>query len=256
MLYRSEEEIEKIKKSSLLVGKTLGEIARILKTGITTASIDRIAEEFIRDHGGVPAFKGYNGFPATLCISINDQIVHGIPGNNEIQDGDLVSIDCGAVLDGFYGDYAYTFAVGNVDPETLKLAHVTKEALELAVLQAVAGQRVGDIGYVVQQHVEKHGYSVVRDLVGHGIGKHLHEKPNVPNFGKRGNGAQLPENMVICIEPMVNMGSRDVVQEKDGWTMRTRDRKPSAHFEHMVVVRKEHAEVISTYEYIENNWKQ
>lgn len=256
MLYRSEEEIDKLKNSSLLVGKTLGEVARNLKAGITTAKMDRIAEEFIRDHGGVPAFKGYNGFPATLCISINDQIVHGIPGENEIQDGDLVSVDCGAVLDGFYGDYAYTFAVGQVHPETLKLASVTKEALELAVLQAVAGQRVGDIGFVVQQHVEKHGYSVVRDLVGHGIGKHLHEKPNVPNFGKRGTGAQLPENMVICIEPMVNMGTREVVQEKDGWTMRTRDRKPSAHFEHMVVVRKDHAEVISTYQFIENNWKQ
>lgn len=255
MLQKTEEEILLLKKSSLLVGKTLGEVALHLKPGVTTKKIDDIAEQYIRDNGGIPAFKGYNGFPATLCISVNDEVVHGIPGPKVIKEGDVVSIDCGVILNGYYGDYAYTFIVGESNAITHKLVNVTKEALYKGIEQAVTGNTIGDIGYAIQLHVERNGFSVVRDLVGHGIGQHLHEKPEVPNYGKKGMGMPLPENLVICIEPMINMGTKNVKQDRDGWTIRTKDGKPSAHFEHMVVVRNGKAEVLSTYEFVEQNWK-
>ncbi|PLW94263.1 MAG: type I methionyl aminopeptidase [Marinilabiliales bacterium] len=255
MLQKTEEEILLLKKSSLLVGKTLGEVALHLKPGVTTKKIDEIAEQYIRDNGGIPGFKGYSGYPATLCISVNDEVVHGIPGPRVIKDGDVVSVDCGVILNGYYGDYAYTFIVGESDEKTQKLVNVTKESLYKGIEQAVTGNTIGDIGYAIQLHVERNGFSVVRDLVGHGIGQHLHEKPEVPNYGKKRMGMPLPENMVICIEPMINLGTKNVKQDRDGWTIRTRDGKPSAHFEHMVVIRNGEAEVLSTYEFVEQNWK-
>lgn len=253
-LQKTEEEILKIKESSLLVGKTLGEVAKLIRPGVTTAQLDKVAEEFILSHGAVPAFKGYRGYPATLCVSINDEVVHGIPGNRVIKDGDIVSVDCGVYFNGYFGDYAYTFIVGEVDERVYKLVQVTYEALQLGIQQAVAGNHLGDIGSAIQAFVEKHGFSVVRDLVGHGIGKNLHEKPEVPNYGKKGKGMKLAENMVLCIEPMINLGAYDVYVASDGWTIKTRDRKPSAHFEHMVVVKPRQPEVISTYEFVEKNY--
>lgn len=252
MIYtKSEKEIESLKESSLLVGKTLAEVAKEIKPGVKTIILNRIAEEYIRDNGALPGFKGYNGFPATLCISINEQVVHGIPGNRVLKDGDIVSIDCGTILNGFYGDSAYTFAVGEVKEEYLLLLKRTKESLYKGIEMAVVSKRVGDIGYEIQHYVESFGYSVVRDLVGHGIGKNLHEKPEIPNYGKRGVGPKLKEGMTICIEPMINFGRKNVVQENDGWTIRTIDRMPSAHFEHVVVVRKEKPEILSSFKYIE-----
>jgi methionyl aminopeptidase len=252
MVYlRSTEEIELLRESSLLVGKTLAEIAKVLKPGVTTKSIDDLAETFIRDHGAVPGFKNYRGYPATLCVSVNDQVVHGIPGGYEIQDGDIVSVDCGTIKNGYYGDSAYTFAVGKVIPENLALMKATKDSLYRAIEVAHAGSRIGDIGYGVQSFVEALGYSVVRDLVGHGIGKNLHEEPQVPNYGKKGQGTKLIEGMVICIEPMINRGKRFVIQEKDGWTIRTSDGLPSAHYEHCIAVKKEKADVLSTFKWIE-----
>jgi len=248
---KTEEEINYIKESSLLVGKTLAEVARYVKPGTSTATLDKIAEEYIRDNGAEPAFKGYEGFPASLCISINEQVVHGIPGERQLKEGDIVSIDCGTIMNGYYGDSAYTFKVGGIDSKVLMLMKRTKEALYKGIENAVAGKRIGDIGFAVQQYVESFGYSVVRDLVGHGIGKNLHEKPEVPNYGKMGTGIKLVEGMTICIEPMINLGSRMVIQEKDGWTIRTVDKKPSAHYEHVIVVRKKECEILSTFEYIE-----
>ncbi|HOY31411.1 MAG TPA: type I methionyl aminopeptidase [Bacteroidales bacterium] len=252
IILKSEEEIELIRNSSLLVGKTLAEIARYLKPGVQTSFIDKIAEDFIRDNGGIPGFKNYRGYPATLCISVNDQIVHGIPGTKEIMDGDIVSVDCGVILNRYNGDSAYTFAVGDVKPEIMALLKRTLESLYKGIDEAVAGNRVGDIGYAVQKYVESFGYSVVRELVGHGLGRHLHEEPQVPNYGKRGSGAKLSDGMVICIEPMINLGKKEIIQERDGWTIRTRDAKPSAHYEHVVAVRKNKGEVLSTFEFIEN----
>lgn len=251
MITKSLDEISLIRESSLLVGKTLAEVAKIMKPGVSTLKMDTVAETFIRDHGARPGFKGYNGFPSTLCISINEQVVHGIPGDRELKDGDLVSVDCGTYLNGYYGDYAYSFVVGESDPEVVKLAEVTKQSLYLGAEAAVYGNRLGDIGNAVQSYVESFGYSVVRDLVGHGIGKNLHEKPEVFNYGRKGTGKKLPENLVLCIEPMINMGTHSVVQENDGWTIRTHDHKPSAHFEHMVVVKKNKVEFLSTYEFID-----
>jgi methionyl aminopeptidase len=248
---KTEEEIELIRESSLLVGKTLAEVAKHIRPGIETIVLDRIAEEFIRDHGAEPGFKGYNGFPYTLCMSPNEQVVHGFPGHQPLLEGDIVSIDCGVFKNGFYGDSAYTFSVGEVDEEVRLLMERTKESLYKAIEVAVEGKRIGDIGYAVQSHVEQYGYTVVRDLVGHGLGRQLHEKPEVPNYGKRGTGVKLQEGMVLAIEPMVNLGGRHVIQLQDGWTIRTADKKPSAHFEHDVVVRKGKAEVLSTFEYIE-----
>jgi len=249
--FKTDEEIEIQRESSLLVGKTLAEVARLIKPGAKTAELDRVAEEFIRDHGAEPGFKGYGGFPATLCISINDEVVHGIPGDRVLKDGDIVSIDCGTLMNGFYGDSAYTFAVGEVDPEVLELLKRTKESLYLGIEQAIVGKRVGDIGYAVQKYVESFGYSVVRELVGHGVGRHLHESPEVPNYGRRGSGVKLKEGMCIAIEPMVNMGRKEVVQGRDGWTIKTADGKPSAHFEHDVAVRNGKADILSTFVYIE-----
>jgi len=252
MIYiKTEEEIELIRISSLLVGKTLAEVARLISPGIKTKILDIRAEEFIRDHSAVPGFKGYNGFPYTLCISVNEQVVHGFPSERELKEGDIVSVDCGVISNGFFGDSAYTFTVGEVREEVLKLLKRTKESLYLGIERAVAGNRVGDIGNAVQEHVEQYGYSAVRDLVGHGLGKSLHEKPEIPNYGKRGTGALLHEGMVLAIEPMINLGTRKVIQESDGWTIRTADRSPSAHFEHDIVVRKGKAEILSTFEYIE-----
>jgi len=251
VLTKTEEEIQIIKESSLLVGKTLAEVAKVIAPGVKTIKLDSIAEEFIRDNGAVPGFKGYGGFPASLCISINDEVVHGIPGERELVDGDIVSVDCGVKKNGYFGDSAYTFAIGEVDEEVLLLMERTKEALYLGIESAVAGKRVGDIGYAVQSFVEGFGYGVVRDLVGHGLGKKLHEKPEVPNFGRRGHGKELKEGMVLAIEPMINLGTKKVTQDRDGWTIRTADKKPSAHYEHDVVVRKGKAEILSTFEYIE-----
>jgi len=248
---KTDEEIEVQRQSSLLVGKTLAEVAKLIKPGVKTGELDRVAEEFILSHGAVPGFKGYGGFPATLCISINDEVVHGIPGDRELKDGDIVSIDCGTLMNGFYGDSAYTFAVGNVDSEVLELLKRTKESLYLAIEQAVAGKRVGDIGNAVQKHVESFGYSVVRDLVGHGVGRNLHESPEIPNYGRRGSGIKLKQGMCLAIEPMVNLGVKEVKQDKDGWTIRTADAKPSAHFEHDVAVRNGKADILSTFDYIE-----
>ena len=251
IFYKTKEEIALIRESSLLVGKALAEVAKVIAPGIQTKALDKIAEEFICDHHGIPAFKGYNGFPATLCISINEQVVHGIPGNNEIADGDIVSVDCGVLMNEFYGDSAYTFAVGEVKPEVLQLLKVTKESLYKGIEMAIAGKRLGDIGSEIQNHSEQYGYSVVRDLVGHGVGRKLHEKPEVMNYGKRGTGLKLLENLVIAIEPMVNLGVKEIFQEKDGWTIRTADRMPSAHFEHTIAVGKEKADVLSTFDYVE-----
>jgi methionyl aminopeptidase len=254
--FKTEEEIELLRESSLLVGKTLAEVAKRIKPGIETIVLDKIAEEFIRDHGAEPGFKGYNGFPYTLCVSVNEQVVHGFPGQQPLLEGDIVSVDCGVFMNGFYGDSAYTFAVGEIDEEVRLLMERTKESLYKAIEVAVEGKRVGDIGYAVQTHVEQYGYSVVRDLVGHGLGRQLHEKPEVPNYGRRGTGVKLQEGMVLAIEPMVNLGTRSVIQLQDGWTISTADKKPSAHYEHDVAIRKGKAEVLSTFEYIEEVIKQ
>ncbi|MCK9611740.1 MAG: type I methionyl aminopeptidase [Bacteroidales bacterium] len=251
IIQKSEEEIELLKKSSLLVGKTLAEVAKFLKPGVQTIFLDKIAEEYIRDNKAKPGFKHYRGYPATLCISVNDQIVHGIPGKKEIKEEDIVSIDCGVILNQYYGDSAYTFAMEKVKNEVLKLMKVTKESLYKGIEKALSGNRIGDISFAIQNYVEGYGYSVVRELVGHGLGKNLHEEPQVPNFGKRGTGPKLTEGTVICIEPMINLGKKEIIQEPDGWTIRTKDGMPSAHYEHAIVVRKNQCEVLSTFEYIE-----
>lgn len=248
---KTDEEIEIQRQSSLLVGKTLAEVAKLIRPGITTIELDKVAETFIRDNNAKPGFKGYNGFPATLCISVNDAVVHGIPGDQVLKDGDIVSVDCGVLMNGFYGDSAYTFPVGEVDEKVLLLLQRTKESLYLAIEQTIAGKRIGDIGNAVQTYVESFGYTVVRDLVGHGVGKSLHEKPEVPNYGKRGSGVKLKTGMVLAIEPMINLGVKEVIQERDGWTIRTADSKPSAHYEHNVAVRNGKADVLSTFEFIE-----
>jgi len=251
MIY-SDDEIEQIRQADLLVSKTLAEIGKILKPGISTLQLDKIAEEFIRDHGAEPAFKGYEGFPATLCISENNKIVHGIPSEKVIiKDGDIVSIDCGTILNGFFGDSAYTFPVGEVDEEKLKLMKATRDGLYKGIEAAVAGNRIGDIGYAVQSHVESLGYTVVRELVGHGVGRHLHEKPQVPNYGQRGNGKKIKNGLVIAIEPMINMGSKEVQIADDGWTFSTLDGKPSAHFAHSIAIRNGKADILSDFEMID-----
>ena len=252
MIYlKTDEEIELLRESNLLVGMTLGELAKWIAPGITTLKLDKIAEEFIRDHGAVPGFLGYGGFPNTLCVSVNEQIVHGIPSNYELKDGDIVSIDCGTLKNGFNGDSAYTFCVGEVAYDVRRLLKTTKESLYFGIEQAVEGKRVGDISNAVQTYCEKKGYSVVRELCGHGVGKRLHEDPEVPNYGRRGCGPLLKSGMVIAIEPMINLGSRNIVIERDGWTTRTRDRKPSAHFEHTVAVREGKADILSSFKYVE-----
>jgi methionyl aminopeptidase len=251
LYYKTNEEIELIRESSLLVAKTLAEVAKVIRPGITTLELDRIAEEFVRDHNAIPAFLNYNGFPNSVCISVNAQVVHGIPNSLELRDGDICSVDFGVLKNGFYGDSAYTFAIGDVPDETLKLLRITKESLYKGIEKAVAGNRLGDVSASVQEHAEVNGFSVVRELVGHGIGRHLHEKPEVPNYGKRGTGMVLKEGLVIAIEPMINLGGKAVVHEKDGWTVRTADRKPSAHFEHTVAIKKSEADILSSFKYIE-----
>ena len=248
---KSEEDIRILRENALIVSRTLAEVAKYIEPGIKTIELDRIAEDFLIEEGAIPGFKGYNGFPNTLCISINDEIVHGIPGERVLKNGDIVSIDCGSIKNGFYGDSAYTFAVGDIAPEVLELLRRTRESLFLAIEMAVSGKRVGDISAAVQEYIESFEYSIVRELVGHGIGRHLHEKPDIPNYGKKGSGVKLQEGLVICIEPMINLGTRNILQAKDGWTIRTADRSPSAHFELTVVVRKEKADVLSTFQYIE-----
>ena len=248
---KTADEIEILRKNNLIVSKTLAEVAKLIKPGITTIQLDKRAEEFIRDHGAEPAFKGYKGFPATLCTSINEQVVHGIPDETILKEGDIISIDCGTYMDNYYGDSAFTFEVGEVKPEVRNLLKVTKESLELGVQQAINGNRLGDISYAIQNHAENAGYSVVREMVGHGIGKELHEPPEVPNYGKRGRGVKLQTGMVICIEPMINMGKKAIKQKDDGWTIVAADRLPSAHFEYAVVINKEKPDILTTYKYIE-----
>ena len=253
VFYKTDEEIEYIRESCLLVCKALAHVASMIRPGISGAEIDKEAEELIRDHGAVPSFKGYNGFPATLCVSVNEHVVHGIPSQDQIfNDGDLVSVDCGAYLNGFHGDSAYTFALGDVKEEVMELCRVTNTSLYKAIDAAIAGNRLGDIGFAVQQYVEReYKYGVVRELVGHGIGQDLHEAPEVPNYGKRGRGVQLKEGLVIAIEPMVNLGRKEVRTEADGWTVYAKDRKPSAHYEHTVAIRKDHTEILSDHTSIE-----
>lgn len=252
MIYlKTDEEIELMRAANQLVGRTLAEVAKIIAPGVSTKALDKRAEEFIRDHGATPAFLGYQGFPGSMCISVNDQVVHGIPSHKTIlQEGDIVTLDCGTKLAGFTGDSAYTFAVGEISEEVHKLLKTTKESLYVGIEQAVAGNRTGDIGYAVQRYCEARGYHVVRELTGHGIGVNLHESPEVPNYGKRGTGTELRNGMCICIEPMINIGSKNVVQERDGWTIRTKTRKPSAHFEHCVAIRDGKADILSSFDFI------
>ncbi len=251
IILKTDEEIELMRESNRLVGMTLGELSKHIRPGITTLQLDKIAEEFIRDHGAIPTFLGYNGFPNTLCTSVNENVVHGIPNNKPLEDGDIVSIDCGTMKNGFCGDSAYTFCVGNVSEEIKQLLQATKESLYKGIEQAKEGKRVGDIGFAIQSYCEKKGYSVVRELVGHGIGRNMHEAPEVPNYGRPGTGPLLKNGMCIAIEPMINKGGHKVVFENDGWTVRTKDRKPSAHFEHTVAIRNGNADILSTFEFIQ-----
>lgn len=249
--YKTEEEIELIRHSCLLVAKTHAEVAKKIRPGIKTILLDKIAEEYIFDNKAKPAFKGYQGFPFTLCISVNEQVVHGFPGNYELQNGDVVSIDCGVEANGFFGDSAYTYCVGEVKPDVFQLLKITKESLYKGIEQAIEGNRLGDISFAIQQHNESNGFSVVRELVGHGIGRQLHEAPEVPNYGRRGQGVKLIEGLVLAIEPMVNMGKRNITHLDDGWTVITSDKKPSAHFEHTITIRKKQADILSSFELIE-----
>jgi methionyl aminopeptidase len=250
--YKTAEEIEQIRNSSLLVARTLAEVAKNINPGVTSLQLDKIAEEFIKDNGGIPAFKGYGGFPNSLCISPNEQVVHGIPDNRPYVDGDIISVDCGVLMNGFYGDSAYTFSIGEISNETMQLMKVTKESLYRGIGVALPGKRLQDISYEIQTYCEKNGYSVVRELVGHGIGKNLHEAPEVPNFGKRGSGIKLQVGLVIAIEPMINMGKRNIVHGKDGWTIKTADNKPSAHFEHTIAIKDGKADILSSFEFVED----
>lgn len=253
---KTEDEIELLRQSNLLVGKTLAEVAKIIKPGVTTKELDKVAEEFIRDNGAIPTFKGFpnhlgSPFPASICTSVNDQVVHGIPNDIPLKDGDIVSVDCGTYMNGFCGDSCYTFPVGNVSPKVLKLMKVTKEALYKGIANAVHGKRLGDIGNAIEEHCLQNSYDVVREFVGHGIGKKMHEDPMVPNYGKKGTGIELRKGMCIAIEPMITMGNRQIYMEKDGWTVRTRDGKPAAHFEHTIAIRQGSADILSSFEYVE-----
>ncbi len=253
---KTDDEIELLRQSNLLVGMALAEVAKIIKPGVTTKQLDIVAEEFIRDHGAVPTFKGFPNpygqpFPSSICTSVNEQVVHGIPNDIPLKEGDIVSVDCGTFMNGYCGDSAYTFCVGEVAPEIRQLLKVTKEALYKGIENAVHGKRLGDIGYAIQQHCESHSYGVVREFVGHGIGKEMHEDPQVPNYGKRGNGVALKKGMCIAIEPMITMGDRKIGMENDRWTIRTLDRKPAAHFEHTVAIGRDKADILSSFEYIE-----
>ena len=250
IIQKTREEIELMRESALIVSKTLGMIASEIKPGVTTLALDKLAETFIRDHGAVPGFLGLYGCPSTLLTSVNEQVVHGLPTNRPIEDGDIVSVDCGALKNEFYGDHAYTFAIGDVKPEIQKLLRITKESLYVGIRQFRAGNRVGDLSHAIQAYTEAEGYGVVRDLVGHGLGRKMHEDPEVPNFGKRGRGKMFIEGMVIAIEPMINLGVRNIKHLKDGWTIVTADGKASAHFEHDVALIDGKPELLSTYQYI------
>jgi methionyl aminopeptidase len=250
--YKSPAEIELMRDSALLVSKTLTEVAKVLKPGMTTLELDKLIAEYIRDNGAIPSFLNYRGYPYSSCISVDDVVVHGFPRDQPLQDGNIISVDIGVIKKGYHGDHAYTFAIGDPGPEILQLIRVTKESLYKGIEKAVAGGRVGDISYAIQEHTEKkYGYGVVRELVGHGLGKHLHEDPQVPNYGRRGTGAKLKEGLVLAIEPMINLGKREVYTESDGWTVRTIDRQPSVHFEHDVCVRRNKADILSDYSIIE-----
>ena len=249
---KSDEEIELLRVSNQIVSKALAEVAKLIAPGITTAQLDKAADEFIRDNGAVPGFFGYNGFPKSICTSVNEQVVHGIPSEEVIlKDGDIVSVDIGVYLNGFHGDSAYTFCVGEVAPEIKALMKATKESLYKGIENAVEGKRLGDISHAIQTYCEERTYSIVREMVGHGVGRDLHEDPQVPNYGRRGNGVVLKKGMTLAIEPMINLGKKNVVFENDGWTVRAADRKPSAHYEHSVAIRRGKADILSTFEYIE-----
>jgi methionyl aminopeptidase len=252
MIYlKTRDEIELCRAAAQMVSRTLGVIAEVIDEGVELIKLDKLAEEFIRDNGGIPAFKGYSGFPATLCISVNEAVVHGIPNKTVIKGGDLISVDCGVKLNGFHGDHAYTFMVGDVSAEVRQLVKVTKECLDFGVSQCKFNAHIGDVGYAIQQHAEKHGYGVVRELVGHGLGKSLHEKPDVPNYGSRGSGKKIKNGMVLAIEPMINLGTKSVRTLHDQWTIVTADKKPSAHFEHDVAIYDGQTDVLSTFDFVE-----
>ncbi len=250
IITKTREQIELMRQSALVVSRTLGEIAKIIRPGITPLELDKVAESYIRDQGAVPCFLGYGGFPNTLCCSVNEQVVHGIPSNRPLQEGDIIAVDCGAILNGWVGDHAFTFAIGEVKPEVQKLLKVTLESLYLGIAEIKAGNYTGDVGFAVQLHAERNGYSVVRELVGHGLGRDLHEDPELPNYGRRGHGKKLQEGTVLAIEPMINMGSRQVITLNDKWTVVTKDSKPSAHFEHDVAIVDGKPEILSTFKYV------
>ena len=247
---KTKEEIEIMRESALVVSKTLGMLAKEVKPGVSTLYLDKLAEEFIREQGAIPGFLGLYDFPNTLCMSPNSQVVHGIPNKKPLKEGEIISIDCGALKNGFYGDHAYTFAVGEIEPETKKLLDVTKESLYVGIREFKAGNRVGDVGFAIQNFTEKHGYGVVRELVGHGLGREMHEDPEMPNYGKRGKGKKFKEGMVVAIEPMSNLGTHKIKQHSDGWTITTLDNKPSAHFEHDVAIVNGKPELLSTFKFV------
>ncbi len=252
MIYlKTEEEIELLREANLVVARTLGEVAKLIAPGVTTLKLDTVAEEYIRSQGAIPGFKGYGGFPSTLCVSVNENVVHGFPSNYALREGDIVSVDCGAIKDGFNGDSTYTFCVGEVSVEVMRLLKTTKESLYVGIEHAVPGNRIGDIGHAVQEYCEKRGYSVVREMCGHGVGKRLHEDPDVPNYGRKGTGPLIKNGMCIAIEPMINMGSKNIVIERDGWTTRTKDRKPSAHYEHSIAIHNGKPDILSSFKYVE-----
>jgi methionyl aminopeptidase len=250
--YKNNQEVELMRESCMLTNDAMAHVASFIKPGISTMELDKIAEEYIRDHGAVPSFKNYEGFPYACCMSVNDAVVHGFPSRDELKEGDIVTVDCGAYKNGFHGDSAYTFAVGEISDEVKQLLKVTKESLYKGIEKATVGNRVGDIAFAIQEYTERlHGYGIVRELVGHGLGRDLHEDPQVPNYGKRGSGVKLRDGLVIAIEPMINLGGKEVFNDKDGWTIRTKDGKPSAHFEHNIVVRKNKPEILTSFVSIE-----
>ena len=251
IIYKNSEEIEHVRESALLVSKTLGELKKYIFPGAIPLDLDKIAETYIRDHGGEPGFLGMYGFPNSLCISINEQVVHGIPNNTPLQNGDIISIDCGVLKNNYYGDHAYTFTVGEVEKKVKKLLEVTKESIYRGIEKLKVGNRIGDISSEIQQYTESHGYGVVRELVGHGLGKNLHEEPDIPNFGTENTGPKIENGLVVAIEPMINLGGKDVEQASDGWTIITKDRQPSAHFEHNIAVIDGKPNILSTFDFIE-----
>jgi len=250
VILKSREQIELMRSAALVVSRTLGEVAKLVRPGVTPLELDRVAEACVRDHGAIPAFLGHGGFPNTLCTSVNEQVVHGIPTDRPLNEGDIIAVDCGAILDGWYGDHAFTFAVGEVSPEVRRLLDVTLECLYKGIDEIRPGKYTGDVGFAVQLHAERHGFGVVRELVGHGLGRDLHEEPELPNYGRRGKGKKLSEGIVLALEPMINMGTRHVVTLKDGWTVVTKDGKPSAHYEHDIAIVDGRPEILSTFDFV------